>query len=119
MKTLTLAALMIACSGCAAHKQLACRFVAVDRQGTILKQPTSAMHSHWHKGLPNCESMIDALASGLIQETTTGNIAGVEVRGPKALREKLKRLMLPEPAEKLGVAVVRHPSFKVLEEIAE
>ena len=117
MKLSGLLLLMLLGCGCASHQQLACRFVAVDGRGNVLKAPTAQMHSHWHKGAGNCESMIGALASGLVTETITGNKAGVEVRGPKEKRLLLKRLFEPLPAERQGVAQVGR--FPVLMELAE
>lgn len=105
-------------SGCASHKPLACRFVAVDNQGNVLKQPTAAMHSHWHKGELNCATMIEALADGFVSETVNGHKAGVEVRGPKEERLKLKRMFdtPAAPQERQGVASV---GFRRLMEVAE
>ena len=112
---------MLLLSGCASHKQLACRFVAVNpNNGDILKAPTKEMHSRWHEGWMPCVTMIEAIESGFVQETVTGHHAGVEVRGSKAQRRKLKDYFQPAPAEEKGQKVeLIHPRFKKLMEVAE
>jgi hypothetical protein len=105
-------------ASCTSHKQIACRFVAVDGHGNILKTPTANMHSHWHPGVGNCAGMIQALETGLVTETVTGDQAGVEVKGSKAERLRLKQLFDPLPLEPLNTTEVR-PRFKKLMEVAE
>ena len=108
-------------SGCAAHKQLRCRFVAVDHQGTVLKRQTAKMHSHWHPGFGACAAMIEALVNGTVVETVTGDQAGVQAHGSKAERLRLKRFFDAEPptSGRQGIAMVRKPSFATLGEIAQ
>jgi hypothetical protein len=118
MKPLAIATLTLGLVGCASHRQIACRFVAVDERGTILKAPTAQMHSHWHNGFSNCSSMIGALQDGYVTATITGDKAGVEVKGPKAERMKLKQLFNPAPIEPLNTTEAL-PRFKKLMEIAE
>jgi hypothetical protein len=107
-------------SGCAAHRQLACRFIAVDSHGKLLRSQTALMHSHWHKGYSSCAAMITALATGAVVETITGDQPGVQVKGSSAERLRLKRFFEPNPAplEAQGIAAER-PHFKTLMEIAE
>lgn len=108
-------------SGCAVHRPLSCRFIAVDSHGTLLKGQTAKMHSHWHRGFGACAAMIEALANGTVVETVTGDQAGVQARGKMAERLRLKRFFEAEPAinGKQGVATVERPHFKTLGEIAE
>lgn len=105
--------------GCASHRQLRCRFVAVNGRGEIMPAATTKMHSHWHGGFAACAAMIEGLANGTIEETITGDEAGVEVKGPKAQRLRLKRFFDAEPTDMKGVAMVRKPSFEKLMEVAE
>jgi|SRR5579864_2870283 len=112
---------VILLSGCASHKQLRCRFVAVDGRGKLLKAQTARMHSHWHQGFGPCVSMIEALAAGVVVETSTGNQAGVQAKGPKEMRLRLKNFFGAEPPSggRQGVAEVRKPSFAKMGEIAQ
>lgn len=77
-------------SGCAAHRQIRCRFTAIDAKHSPIKP-----HDKWKRGMPACVALIGTLA-GL--DDPTG--IGVEVRGTKkqrkALQETIKVLSRPE-----------------------
>ena len=121
MKRIAIIAAFLLTTGCAAHRQLRCRFVAVDHQGTVLRRQTARMHSHWHKGFGACAAMIEALANGTVVETVTGDQAGVQAHGSKAERLRLKNYFDAEPpiSGRQGIAIVRKPSFATLGEIAQ
>src|SRR5260370_24659911 len=77
-------------SGCASHKQLRCRFTAINAKHAPIKP-----HDKWKRGMPACIALIGTLA-GL--DDPIG--IGVEVRGTlkqrKALQETIKILSRPE-----------------------
>jgi hypothetical protein len=120
MKQLILASVLLL-SGCAAKQQLRCRFIAVDGQGAMLHSQTTKMHSHWHKGFRSCSTMIEALANGTVVETVTGDQPGVQVKGSKKERLRLKKHFdaEPGPSDRQGIAMVRKPSFPTIGEIAQ
>jgi hypothetical protein len=94
-KLAIISACMLMLGGCAS-RQLKCRFVAIDMHGRIMPKQTKQMHSHWHKGMGNCTTMIYALAEGYVTETITGDQAGVEIRGPKKKRLELQKMIKNE-----------------------
>ncbi len=77
-------------SGCAAHRQIRCRFTAIDAKHNPIKP-----HDKWKHGMPACIGLIETMA-GL--DDPTG--IGVQVKGTpaqrKVLQETIKILSRPE-----------------------